>query len=250
MQLSFDVLVMLTLVAGIAGFLDAMAGGGGLLTIPALLMANVPTLYTLGTNKLQATAGSLSASITMIRKGKIHPKQIWRSIIACFVGAVLGAMAVQLSPPVLLAKGIPFLIALIGIYYLFAPAIGEVKSAPRISKNKWQYGMSPLIGFYDGYLGPGTGMFFALGGITMRGLDMITATANAKLLNFTSNAASLMFFVLGGKVLWSVGVAMMVGQFIGASLGARMAVKGGTKFIRPMIVVMCFAMLIKYVFFS
>lgn len=86
MQLSFDVLVMLTLVAGIAGFLDAMAGGGGLLTIPALLMANVPTLYTLGTNKLQATAGSLSASITMIRKGKIHPKQIWRSLIACFVG--------------------------------------------------------------------------------------------------------------------------------------------------------------------
>ncbi|MGD4317565.1 TSUP family transporter, partial [Xanthomonas citri pv. citri] len=193
MQLSFDVLVMLTLVAGIAGFLDAMAGGGGLLTIPALLMANVPTLYTLGTNKLQATAGSLSASITMIRKGKIHPKQIWRSLIACFVGAVLGAMAVQLSPPVLLTKGIPFLIALIGIYYLFAPNIGEVKSAPRISKNKWQYGMSPLIGFYDGYLGPGTGMFFALGGITMRGLDMITATANAKLLNFTSNAASLMF---------------------------------------------------------
>ena len=102
----------------------------------------------------------------------------------------------------------------------------------------------------DGYLGPDTGMFFALGGITMRGLDMITATANAKLLNFTSNAASLMFFILGGKVLWSVGLAMMVGQFIGASLGAQMVVKGGTKFIRPVIVVMCFAMLIKYVFFS
>ena len=84
----------------------------------------------------------------------------------------------------------------------------------------------------------------------MRGLDMITATANAKLLNFTSNAASLMFFILGGKVLWSVGFAMMLGQFIGASLGAQMVVKGGTKFIRPVIVVMCFAMLIKYVFFS
>lgn len=250
MQLSFDVLVMLTLVAGIAGFLDAMAGGGGLLTIPALLMANVPTLYTLGTNKLQATVGSLSASITMIRKGKIHPKQIWRSIVACFIGAVLGAIAVQLSPPVLLAKGIPFLIAIIGIYYLFAPNVGDIKSEPRLSKHNWQYGISPLIGFYDGYLGPGTGMFFALGGITMRGLDMITATANAKLLNFTSNVASLVFFILGGKVLWSVGFAMMVGQFVGASLGAHMAVKGGATFIRPVIVLMCFAMLIKYVFFS
>lgn len=250
MQLSFDVLVMLTLVAGIAGFLDALAGGGGLLTLPALLMANVPTLYTLGTNKLQATAGSLSASITMIRKGKIHPKQIWRSIIACFIGAVLGAIAVQLSPPVLLTKGIPFLIAIIGIYYLLAPSVGEINAEPKLSKNKWQYGMSSLIGFYDGYLGPGTGMFFALGGITLRGLDMITATANAKLLNFTSNVASLVFFILGGKVLWSVGFAMMVGQFIGASLGAHMAVKGGAKFIRPVIVCMCFAMLIKYVFFS
>lgn len=186
----------------------------------------------------------------MIRKGKIHPKQIWRSIAACFIGAVIGAVAVQLSPPVLLTKGIPFLIAIIGIYYLFAPSVGEVKSAPKISKNKWQFGLSLLIGFYDGYLGPGMGMFFALGGVALRGLDMITATANAKLLNFTSNAASLMFFILGGKVLWSVGFAMMVGQFTGASLGAHMAIKGGSKFIRPVIVLMCFAMLVKYVFFS
>lgn len=250
MDLTLQILVMLTLVAGVAGFLDAMAGGGGLLTIPALLMANVPTLYTLGTNKLQATAGSLSASITMIKKGKIHPRDIWRSIVACFVGAMVGAVAVQLSPPVILTKGIPFLIALIGLYYLFAPSVGEVISAPRITKNKWQYGMAPLIGFYDGYLGPGTGMFFALGSVTLRGLDMVTATANAKLLNFTSNVASLVFFVLGGKVLWSVGFAMMVGQFIGASLGAQVAVKGGSKFIRPVIVIMCFAMLVKYVFFS
>lgn len=249
-ELTWQTLTMLSLVAGVAGFVDAMAGGGGLLTIPAMLMANIPPLFTLGTNKLQATAGSFSASLTMIRNGKIHPLQIWRSIMGCFIGAVLGAIAVQLSPPALLTKGIPFLIAVIGLYYLFAPSAGEVASSPKISQHKWQYGISPLIGFYDGYLGPGTGMFFALGGIALRGFDMITATANAKLLNFTSNVASLMFFILGGKVLWSVGFAMMIGQFIGASLGAKMAIKGGAKFIRPVIVVMCFAMLVKYVFFS
>lgn len=249
-DIGWQTLIALTFVATIAGFVDALAGGGGLLTLPAMLMANIPPLLTLGTNKLQATAGSLSASVTMIRKGKIHPKQIWRSIVACFVGAVLGAIAVQLSPPDLLTKVIPFLIALIGLYYLFAPNTGEVKSQPRLNRNQWQYGVSPLIGFYDGYLGPGTGMFFALGGITLRGLDMITATANAKLLNFTSNVASLIFFVLGGKVLWSVGLAMMIGQTIGASIGANVAVRGGAKFIRPVIVVMCFAMLAKYVFFS
>jgi uncharacterized membrane protein YfcA len=250
MTLTWDVLLALSSVAAVAGFVDALAGGGGLLTIPAMLMANIPPLYTLGTNKLQATAGSFSASLTMIKKGKIHPKQIWPSIIACFIGAVLGAIAVQLSPPDLLTKAIPFLIALIGIYYLFAPNAGEVKSEPRLTRKKWQYGVTPLIGFYDGYLGPGTGMFFALGGITLRGLDMITATANAKLLNFTSNVASLVFFILGGKVLWTIGFAMMIGQAVGASLGAHMAVKGGTKFIRPVIVLMCFAMLTKYVFFS
>ena len=249
MDITFQTMVLLTVVAAVAGFVDAMAGGGGLLTIPSMLMANIPPLLTLGTNKLQATAGSLSASITMVKKGLIHPKQVWRSVFACFIGATVGAVAVQLSPPDLLTRVIPFLIALIGLYYLFAPNSGEITSEPRVNKKTWQYGIAPLIGFYDGYLGPGTGMFFALGGIALRGLDMITATANAKILNFTSNVASLVFFVLGGKVHWSVGLMMMLGQMIGASLGAHVAVRGGVKFIRPLIVVMCFAMLAKYVFF-
>lgn len=249
-ELAWEILLSLFLVAGVAGFLDAIAGGGGLLTIPALLMANVPPLYTLGTNKFQATAGSLSASITMIRQGKVKPKQIWQSIVACFIGAMLGTIAVQLSPPELLTKAIPFLIAMIGLYYLFAPKAGEIVSEPRISESQWRYIFSPIVGFYDGYLGPGTGMFLALGGVALRGWDMIKATANAKILNFTTNVASLIFFILGGKVLWTVGIVMMVGQAIGATLGVRFAIKGGVKFIRPMIVLMCFAMLVKYVFFS
>lgn len=249
-ELAWEVLFVLFLVAGVAGFVDAIAGGGGLLTIPAMLMANIPPLYTLGTNKLQATAGSFSASVTMIKQGKVNPKNIWQSILACFVGAMLGTVAVQLSPPELLTKVIPFLIALIGLYYLFAPKVGEVMSEPRVKETHWRYIFSPVVGFYDGYLGPGTGMFLALGGVVLRGWDMITATANAKVLNFTTNVASLMFFILGGKVLWSVGLVMMLGQVIGATMGARLAVKGGARFIRPMIVLMCFAMLIKYVFFN
>lgn len=245
-ELAWEMLLLLFLVAGIAGFVDAIAGGGGLLTIPAMLMANVPPLYTLGTNKLQATAGSLSASIMMIRQGKVNPKKIWQSIVACFVGSVIGTITVQLLPPDLLTKVIPFLIAMIGLYYLFAPKVGELAREPRIGERGWRYVFSPCIGFYDGYLGPGTGMFLALGGVVLRGWDMITATANAKVLNFTSNVASLIFFILGGKVLWLVGFVMMMGQFIGASFGARLAIQGGVKFIRPMIVLMCFAMLLKY----
>lgn len=247
-QLSLDVILMLVAVAAIAGFIDAIAGGGGLLTIPAMLLANIPPVLTLGTNKLQAASGALAASITMIRKGVVKPAQIKRAIIGAFVGSVIGTIAVQLSPPDLLEKLIPFLLAGIGIYTLFAPSLGEVEAEPRITESTWQKLVAPLIGFYDGYVGPGTGMFFALGNVALRGREIVTATGTAKILNLSTNIASVIFFVLGGNVLWKVGFAMMVGQIIGAHFGSHMVVKGGSKLIRPVIVLVCLAMIGKYVF--
>ena len=233
---SLEIILMLAAVAALAGFIDAIAGGGGLLTIPAMLLANIPPVLTLGTNKLQAASGALAASVTMIKKGVVKPQRIKVAIIAAFIGSVL------------LEKLIPFLIAAIGIYTLFAPRLGEVEAAPRISEGKWQKGVAPLIGFYDGYIGPGTGMFFALGNVALRGRQIIEATGTAKVLNLSTNIGSLIFFILGGNVLWKVGLAMMVGQTIGAYFGSHMVVKGGSKLIRPMIVLVCLAMLTKYVF--
>lgn len=247
-SLSIEVLLLLMAVAAIAGFIDAIAGGGGLLTIPAMLLANIPPVLTLGTNKLQAASGALAASFTMIKKGVVQPKQIRTAIIGAFVGSVLGTIAVQLSPPDLLEKLIPFLIAAIGIYTLFAPSLGEVEAEPRISERAWQRVVTPLIGFYDGYVGPGTGMFFALGNVALRGRQIIMATGAAKVLNLSTNIASLLFFILGGNVLWTVGLAMMVGQVAGAYMGSHMVIKGGSKLIRPVIVLVCLAMLAKYVF--
>lgn len=140
--------------------------------------------------------------------------------------------------------------AMIGLYYLFAPSLGEFKSETQISDKKWQFGVILLIGMYDGYLGLGTGMFLALGGIVLRGWDMVTTTANAKVINFTTNVASLLMFIMAGQVWWKVGIAMMIGQSIGAYSGASMAIKGGSKLIRPVVVLVCFAMLTNYVFFS
>ncbi|WP_019672597.1 TSUP family transporter [Psychrobacter lutiphocae] len=248
LALSIDVIVMLAGVAAVAGFIDAIAGGGGLLTIPAMLLANIPPVMTLGTNKLQAASGALTASITMIKKGVVSPSNMKQAIIAAFIGSAAGTIAVQLSPPDLLAKLIPFLIAIIGIYTLFAPNLGEVEAEPRVSESTWQRVISPLIGFYDGYVGPGTGMFFALGNVALRGREIIAATGTAKVLNLSTNIASLIFFILGGKVLWSVGLAMMVGQTLGAFAGSHLVIKGGSKIIRPMIVIMCLAMLTKYVY--
>jgi len=245
---SLEIILMLAAVAALAGFIDAIAGGGGLLTIPAMLLANIPPVLTLGTNKLQAASGALAASITMIKKGVVKPQRIKVAIIAAFIGSVLGTIAVQMSPPDLLEKLIPFLIAAIGIYTLFAPRLGEVEAAPRISEGKWQKGVATLSGFYDGYIGPGRGMFFALGNVALRGRQIIEATGTAKVLNLSTNIGSLIFFILGGNVLWTVGLAMMVGQTIGAYFGSHMVVKGGSKLIRPMIVLVCLAMLTKYVF--
>lgn len=247
-SLSLEMILMLTAVAALAGFIDAIAGGGGLLSIPAMLLANIPPVVALGTNKLQAAAGALAASITMIKKGVIKPSSIKFAIIAAFLGSVIGSITVQLSPPDLLEKLIPFLIAAIGIYTLFAPRLGEVESTPRISEGAWQKVVAPLIGFYDGYMGPGTGMFFALGNVGLRGRQIIEATGAAKVLNLSTNIGSLIFFILGGNVLWKVGLAMMVGQTIGAYFGSHMVVRGGSKLIRPVIVLVCLVMIGKYVF--
>ncbi|WP_288775710.1 TSUP family transporter [uncultured Psychrobacter sp.] len=246
LSLTLEVILMLTAVAAIAGFIDAIAGGGGLLTIPAMLLANIPPVLTLGTNKLQAASGALTASITMIKKGVVSPSKMKLAITGAFIGSVLGTIAVQMSPPDMLEKLIPFLIAAIGIYTLFAPSLGEVEAEPRVSESTWQRVVAPLIGFYDGYVGPGTGMFFALGNVALRGRQIIAATGAAKVLNLSTNIASLIFFIIGGNVLWKVGLAMMVGQTIGAYAGSHMVVKGGSKIIRPVIVLVCLAMVTKY----
>lgn len=247
MVLTPEVLMLLVAVATAAGFIDAIAGGGGLLTIPAMLLANIPPIAVLGTNKLQAASGALAASITMIKKGVVKPSLMKPAIIAAFIGSVIGTIAVQLSPPDFLEKAIPFLIAAIGIYTLFAPSLGEVEQEPKIKETTWQRIIAPLIGFYDGYIGPGTGMFFALGNVALRGRDIITATGTAKVLNLSTNIASLIFFILGGNVMWTVGLLMMVGQTLGAYAGSHMVVKGGSKIIRPIIVLVCLGMVGKYI---
>jgi uncharacterized membrane protein YfcA len=102
------------------------------------------------------------------------------------------------------------------------------------------------MGFYDGYLGPGAGMFYALGGIALRGKALVSATATAKILNFASNIASLIVFILGGKIVWVIGLSMAAGQILGGYVGASFVVEKGTKFIRPIIVIVCISMLAKY----
>lgn len=247
MELTTQLISILFFVALMAGFIDAMAGGGGLLTIPALLLTGMNPLAVLATNKLQACAGSFSASITMIKKGLIHPKMMKIALLFAFVGSGVGTILVQLSPPDFLQKALPFVIGAVGIYTLFSPNLGKLETTPKMSQKLYERTIAPLIGLYDGYFGPGTGTFFSLSQVVLRGRDLVQATARAKLLNFATNIASLIFFILGGQVVWVVGLVMMAGQLVGAYLGSHMVVKGGAKFIRPVIVVVCFCMVAKLV---
>lgn len=247
MELTTQLISILFFVALMAGFIDAMAGGGGLLTIPALLLTGMNPVAVLATNKLQACAGSFSASVTMIKKGLIHPKMMKIASLFAFVGSVVGTILVQLSPPEFLQKALPFVIGAVGIYTLFSPNLGKLETTPKMSQKLYERTIAPLIGLYDGYFGPGTGTFFSLSQVVLRGRDLVQATARAKLLNFATNIASLIFFILGGQVVWVVGLVMMAGQLVGAYLGSHMVVKGGAKFIRPVIVVVCFCMVSKLV---
>lgn len=245
MELGFEVLALLFGAALVAGFIDAIAGGGGLITIPALLSAGIPPAMALGTNKLQACGGSFSASLYFVRQKAVNLRHIWLLILLTFIGASLGTITVQLIDIAFLKVALPFLVLIIGLYFLFSPTISDEEKKQRLSYPLFAFTAAAGIGFYDGLFGPATGSFLTLAFVLLLGFPLTKAVAHAKVLNFTSNFASLLFFILGGAVLWKIGLVMLVGQFIGGTLGARMVVTKGKQIIRPLIVTMSFLMVLK-----
>lgn len=244
--LSPEILAGLFAAAAIAGFVDAIAGGGGLITIPVLLLAQVPPLHALATNKLQGSFGSLTASLMVLRRGLVSWADM-RTLFTCsLIGAAIGAYAVQFVRTQTLDIVIPMVLVGIALYFLLAPNAGALERKPRVNRTAYQGMVVPGIGFYDGMFGPGTGSFFSLAGVALRGQNLITATAQAKVLNFASNIASLAVFIAGGKVWWAAGAAMICGQVLGAWGGSHAMVRGGTRLIRPMIVTVCAVMLGRY----
>lgn len=244
---SYSLSAVLGGAALVAGFVDTIAGGGGLITVPALLLGGVPPLQVLGTNKLQGAFGVLVASIGLRSKTGLDLPSAGISFAMAFLGGALGAFLIQLVDAKALDVMIPVVLGGIALYFMLAPAVRDVEGKPRLAQAPYQMIVLPCIGLYDGLFGPGAGSFYALSGVALRGLGLVRATANAKLVNFASNLASLAMFVHGGKVLWSIGGIMILGQVIGARLGALAVHKGGEKLIRPMIILVCLAMLAKYV---
>ncbi|MGH1487369.1 MAG: TSUP family transporter [Cellvibrionaceae bacterium] len=248
-SLSAEVLALLFFVAIAAGFIDTLAGGGGLITIPVFLILQIPPLEALATNKLQASFGSFTASITMLRKRVIRWSKVRAAFFASLIGSSVGTVLVHFVEAELLIQLIPAILIAVALYFALVKQVGAVEKDAIISEKKYHLGVVPAIGFYDGFFGPGTGSFFTFANVALMGRTIINATANAKCLNFASNIASLVVFIASGHILWLVGAVMIIGQIIGARLGSHAVLNHGQTLIRPFIVIICLLMCIKLLLF-
>jgi uncharacterized membrane protein YfcA len=239
MEFGIEVFFWLAAAALVAGCVDAIAGGGGLITVPAMLLAGFDPATAVATNKLQSTFGSGSATLAFARAGRIDWRRALPFAASGAAASVLGALCVQrLSNDVLLGV-VPFLLAGAALYFGLSPSLSDANARRRISPAAFGLLFVPVVGFYDGFFGPGTGSFYMAGGVALLGLAVVPATAQTKLLNFASNAAALAFFIGNDAVVWPIGLSMGLFAWTGAQIGSRLAMRHGARLIRPALVVMC-----------
>ena len=231
-EISLTVLFFLFLGGLAAGFVDSIAGGGGLISMPVLLSVGLPPHFALGTNKLQSSFGSLMASINYYRGGLVNLKRLWMGLLFTAIGAAAGSFSVQYVSQKLLQILIPILLIVVFLVVLVFKKLGESDRQPVMAASLFYMIFGLLIGFYDGFFGPGTGNFWVLGFIFLLGMNMKKATGYTKWVNFSSNIVALVFFALAGKVLLLLGLVMAAGQISGAFIGSRLVIRSRVRFIR------------------
>jgi uncharacterized membrane protein YfcA len=236
-----EIVCLLVAAALCAGFVDAIAGGGGLLTLPALLMAGLPPAEAIATNKLQGTFGVASSSLAFWRAGHLDFRNLAPAVAAVAAGAALGSLAVQWFDPAHLRLAVPIILLVVAAYFALAPQLGAGARKARLGRLSFAIGVAAPIGAYDGFLGPGAGSMYLIAFVALYGADLLPSIAGTKLLNLTSNVVALAIFAATGHVNYKVGMAMAVGQIVGARAGARAAMLHGAPLIRPLVVVISIA---------
>lgn len=228
------ILYPLGLLTGLAaGLVDSIAGGGGLITLPMLLAVGLPPVQALGTNKLQSSFGSCTAMLNYGRKGLIQPRETPVGVLFTFLGAAAGALLAQHLPPSLLEKIIPVMLMLALVYTIAQRRFWKMEHRRRINATVFGVAAGLLLGFYDGFFGPGTGSIWLVAIMLGLGKDVTRATALTKVMNFTSNIASLAMFALAGVLVVPLGLTMAAGQVVGARVGSSLAARRGATLIRP-----------------
>ncbi len=249
MTLDLLTLVALGLVGLLAGFVDAIAGGGGLIAVPALLAAGLPPVTAFGTNKVQSVVGTIIAAITYWRGGFVSLRALRLAIPLTFAGAFLGALAVKSIDTSILSYAVPVALILIAVYFALSPRLTDQDSHARLNFAVFAPVMGFVIGFYDGGLGPGTGSFMTMGFVTLFGLGLTRAAGHTKVLNMISNLGALALFIPTGDVVWPVAAIMIAGQVVGGYLGARTGIRFGARLIRPLVVVISIGLALRLLVF-
>ncbi len=240
-------LVLLCAAALLAGVVDAIAGGGGLLTLPSLLATGMPPHVALGTNKGQSVFGSFAALARFTRAGLVKGELARVTFPLGLLGAFAGAALVLLVKPEVLKPLVLGLLVVVAAFLAFrrGPPPGERPEPPRQRMLALGAVIAFIIGVYDGFFGPGTGTFLILAFSGLLGHGLTRASADAKVVNFASNLASVTLFALRGVVLWNVALPMAVAQFAGGWMGAHFAVRGGDTLVRKVVLLVVVALALK-----
>ncbi|MBK8085793.1 MAG: TSUP family transporter [Devosia sp.] len=233
----------------LAGFVDAIAGGGGLIAVPALLSAGLPPVVAFGTNKVQSVIGTAMAAFTYWRGGYVSLPPLAPGVVLTFLGAFLGALVVKSIDTTILSVAVPAALILIAAYFSLAPRLSDADRHARLSFSAFVPVMGFGIGFYDGIFGPGTGSFLTMGFVTLFGLGLTRAAGHTKVLNLVSNLGALALFIPSGDVVWSAAIAMAIGQLAGGYLGARIGIRFGARLIRPLVVIVSIILALRLLVF-
>ncbi|MUV05797.1 TSUP family transporter [Planococcaceae bacterium Storch 2/2-2] len=241
------IIILLVVFGFIAAFVDSVVGGGGLITLPALLFTGLPPATAIATNKLASSIGSFTSSVVFFRSGKLDKRLVAKLFPVTFVFAMLGAYSVHLVNPDLLKPFMLVMLAVVAVYTIFKKDWGQIEAMTKVSRTKLLLfvALIGLIGFYDGFLGPGTGSFLMFTFLWF-GADFLKAAGNAKVLNFASNFAALLMFIYLGEVIFSYGLIMGVAQIFGSIAGSRFALKRGSGYVRILFIVMTLLLLAKH----
>lgn len=231
MEAGIGILLLLFFVAVGAGIIDAIAGGGGLVTLPVLIMSGLTPAQAIATNKIQALLSAASSAHRFIRGGVAVGATIKNKLIASAVGAICGAAAIQIIDPSILSKFIPVILIAVAFFFLFSPYLPAERSG-WISEAKFAFLCVLPIGFYDGFFGPGTGSLYAAAFVLFLGRDLKRATAETKILNAGGSLVAALIFLRGGAIVWPQALVMSAGAVIGGQIGAHVAIKWGAPVIR------------------
>lgn len=244
----FDIVGLLFAVAVCAGIVDGVAGGGGLITLPVLMIAGLPPAQALATNKIQALASVASSAHRFTRAGIVNlPSMKWKVLVSA-IGAGVGAYLVRIVDSSILGKIAPVLLICIALFFMLSRNLTKHQRRKRVSEGLFTLAAVLPIAFYDGFFGPGTGTIYVAAFVLLLGRNLPQATAETKVLNATGSAIAAIIFLPGGFIAWPAALAMSAGGIIGGQIGAMLAIRWGSSFIRVALVMVSIALAVRLLF--